>query len=55
MSIERKWSDGQLQEGLLLYLIRSPSVSGAMTYLQLFMATKHKEKRKTEVKKVPRI
>jgi len=42
---------GQLQEGLCLSLIRSPSVSGAMTYRELCMAAKHKEKRQTELKK----
>ena len=34
---------GQLQEGLRLSLIRSPSVSGAMTYQELCMAAKHEE------------
>ena len=42
---------GKLQEGLRLSLIRSPSVSGAMTYQELCMAAKHEEKRQTEMKK----
>ena len=42
---------GQLQEGLRSSLIRSPSVSGAMTYQELCMAAKHEEKRQAELKK----
>ena len=42
---------GQLQEGLWLSIIRSPSVSGALTYKELCMAAKHEEKRLVEVRK----
>ena len=51
--LSRKTKDamlyGQLQEGLRLSLIRSPSVSGAMTYQELCMAAKHEEKGCEEV------
>ena len=42
---------GQLQEGLRLSIVRSPSVSGALSYKELCMAAKHEEKRLAEVKK----
>ena len=45
---------GQLQEGLQLSIIRSPSVSGTLTYKtykELCMAAKHEEKRLVEVRK----
>ena len=42
---------GQLQEGLRLLIIRSPSVSGALTYKELCMAAKHEEKRQVELRK----
>ena len=34
----------QLQEGLRYDLMRSPAVSGALSYAQLCMAAKHEEK-----------
>ena len=42
---------GQLQEGLHLSIIRSPSVSGALAYKELCMAAKHEEKRQLELRK----
>ena len=42
---------GQLQEGLRHQLMRSPSVSGALTYKELVMAAKNEEKRQSELKK----
>ena len=42
---------GQLQEGLRHELMRSPSVSGALTYKELVMAAKNEEKRQSELKK----
>ena len=42
---------GQLQEGLRLSIVKSPSVSGALSYRELCMAAKHEEKRLAEVKK----
>jgi len=35
---------GQLQEGLRLSIVRSPSVSGALSYKELCMVAKHEEK-----------
>ena len=40
---------GQLQEGLRLSIIKSPSVPGALLYKELCMAAKHEEKRLAEV------
>jgi len=42
---------GQLQEGLRLSIVKSPSVSGALSYKELCMAAKHEEKRLAEIKK----
>ena len=42
---------GQLQEGLRLSIIRSPSVLGALAYKELCMAAKHEEKRQLELRK----
>ena len=42
---------GQLQEGLCLGIIRSPSVSGALNYKGLCMAAKHEEQRQAEIRK----
>ncbi len=42
---------GQLQEGLRYDLMRSPSVSGALTYKELCMAAKNEEKRQAEMRK----
>ena len=42
---------GQLQEGLRLSIVRSPGVSGALSYKELCMAAKHEEKRLAEIKK----
>ena len=45
---------GQLQEGIWLSIIKSPGVSGALTYKtykELCMAAKHEEKRLVEVRK----
>ena len=42
---------GQLQEGLRLGILRSPSVSGAMSYKELCMAAKNEEQRQAELKK----
>ena len=42
---------GQLQEGLRLSIIRSPSVLGTLAYKELCMAAKHKGKRKVELRK----
>ena len=42
---------GQLQDGLCHELMHSPSVSGALTYKELIMAAKNKEKRQSELKK----
>ena len=41
---------GQLHEGLKLSLIKSPTVSGALTYKELNMAAKN-ERRQAELKK----
>jgi len=42
---------GQLQEGLRLSIVKSPSVLGALSYKELCMAVKHEEKRLAEIKK----
>ena len=42
---------GQLQEGLSLELMKSPSVSGAMSYKELCMSAKNEERRQSELKK----
>ena len=42
---------GQLQEGLRLELIRSASVSGALTYKELCVSAKNEEHRQRELKK----
>ena len=42
---------GQLQEGLRLSIIGSPSVSGTLAYKELCMAAKHEEKRQAELRK----
>lgn len=42
---------GQLQEGLRLSIIKSPSVLGALAYKELCMAAKHEEKRQAELRK----
>ena len=42
---------GQLQEGLKLSLIRSPSVSGAVAYKELCMSSENEEPRQAELKK----
>ena len=42
---------GQLQEGLRIGILRSPSVSGAMSYNELCMAAKNEEQRQTELRK----
>ena len=42
---------GQLQEGLRLQVMRSPSVSGAQTYKELCMSAKNEERRQAELKK----
>ena len=42
---------GQLQEGLRLSIVRSPSVLGALSYKELCMAAKHEEKQLAEIKK----
>ena len=42
---------GQLQEGLRLLIIKSPSVSGALVCKELCMAAKHEEKRQAELRK----
>ena len=44
---------GQLQEGLHLGILRSASVSGAMSYKALCMAAKNEEQRQAELKKWP--
>jgi len=41
----------QLQEGLHIGILRSPSVSGAMSYKELCMAAKNEEQRQTELRK----
>ena len=41
----------QLQEGLLLSLVRSPSVSGCQTYKELCVAAKQEEKRLTDLRR----
>ena len=41
----------QLQEGLWLSIIKSPSISGALVYRELCMAVKHEEKRQVELRK----
>ena len=43
---------GQLQEGLRIGILGSPSVSGAMSYKELCMAAKNKEQRQTELRKL---
>ena len=40
---------GQMQEGLLLQLMESPAVSGALDYKTLCLAAKNEEKRLTEL------
>ena len=42
---------GQMQDGLRLQLMRSPSVSGALTYKQLCMSAKNEERRQTKLRK----
>ena len=42
---------GQLHEGLKLSLIKSPTVSGALTYKELIMAAKNEERRQAEFRK----
>ena len=42
---------GQLQDGLRTDLMRNPSVSGALAYKELCMATRNEEKRRAEMKK----
>ena len=42
---------GQLQEGLKVELMRSPSVSGAQSYSGLCMTAKNEERRLAELKK----
>ena len=42
---------GQLQEGVHLGILRSASVSGAMSYKELCMAAKNEEQRQAELKK----
>jgi hypothetical protein len=42
---------GQLQEGLKMELMRSPSVSGAQSYPALCLAAKNEERRLTELRK----
>ena len=42
---------GQLQEGLMMELMRSPSVSGAQSYSALCLAAKNEERRLAELKK----
>ena len=42
---------GQMQEGLRLGILRSPSVLGAMSYEELCMAAKNEEQRQTELRK----
>ena len=42
---------GQLQEGLRLELMRSPAVSGAMSYQELMMAALTEEQRQKELQK----
>ena len=42
---------GQLQDGLKMELMDSPSVSGALTYKELVMAAKNEEMRLSELKK----
>ena len=42
----------QLQEGLSDELMRSPAVSGALTYTELCIATKNEEKRRAELAKI---
>jgi len=42
---------GQLQEGLRHDLMRSPNVSGALTYKELCMSAKNEEKRLVQLKK----
>ena len=42
---------GQMQEGLRLELLRSPSVSGALSYRELCVASKTEERRLSELKK----
>ena len=41
----------QLQEGLLLSIVRSPSVSGCQTYKQLCIAAKQEEKRLADIRR----
>ena len=42
---------GQLQDGLRMNLLRSPSVSGSLSYKELCMAAKNEERRQFEQKK----
>ena len=42
---------GQLQEGLNMELMRSPSVSGAQSYSSLCLAAKNEERRLVEPRK----
>ena len=46
-----KETHSQLQEGLRDKLIRSPTVSGAQTYLELCLTAKNEEKRLASLKK----
>jgi len=53
LSLETKSTmlHGQLQDGLRMELMDSPSVSGALTYKELVMAAKNEERRLAELKK----
>lgn len=42
---------GQMQDGLRLELIKSPTVSGALTYKELCMCAKNEEHRQAELRK----
>jgi len=43
---------GQLQEGLLYTSMQSPTVSGAQSYRELFLAAKNEEKKLAELRKM---
>ena len=42
---------GQMQEGLLLKLMDSPAVTGALDYKTLCLVTRNEEQQQTELKK----
>ena len=42
---------GQMQDGLRLELMKSPTVSGALTYKELCMSAKNEERRQAELRK----